>query len=328
MRDKLYLVFTLFGFLFFFSFPLVSRHSDLVAPLVDSPAKSIGSDFNGDGISDILAGADLNDDIANAAGAVYLLYGSGSFSLSYALNGAGVNVTILGKAATNYLGVGATSAGDLNSDGFFDIVMGAPGNDDGATDGGAAYILYGHPSLSSDYRLDGGGVDATILGKAASDNLGGRNGTNGAGDVNGDGFDDLVVGAPLNNDGPGANHAGAAYILYGGGPAFSGTINIAATADTDVTVLGKAASDALGDAVSSAGDVNSDGFDDVIIGAYGNGDNGASSGGALYVLFGGSSLSATIRTDGAGADVTLLGGSAISSFGRALSGLGDVNGDG
>ncbi len=327
MRDKLFFAVSVFGFLFFFSSALVSRHSDLVAPLVDSPAKTIGSDFNGDGISDIIMGADLNDDQANDAGAVYLLYGSGGLSSSYALNGAGVNVTIIGKAATNYLGENANSAGDINSDGFFDVVMGAFGNDDAATDAGAIYILYGHPSLAADYRLNGGGVDATLLGKALLDRLGGRDGTSGAGDVNGDGFDDLIVGAWLNDDGPGANNAGAAYILYGGGTAFSGTINIAATADTDVTILGKATNDGLGDFVSSAGDVNADGFDDVIVGAYGNEDVAAGSG-ASYVLFGGTSLSATINIAGAGADVSLLGGSATSRFGRAISGLGDVNGDG
>lgn len=207
----------------FLIFPIVYLYSNieifernLVAPLIDSPAKTIGSDFNGDGIHDLLMGARLNDDIAISAGAAYILYGAGQFSASYALNGAGVDVTLQGKAGSDFFSRGLASAGDINSDGFDDVVIGAYQNNDGpgANNAGAVYVLYGHPTLSATIAMNGAGPNVTIVGKAASDTLGRTVG--GGGDINGDGFDDLIMAADQNNDGPGANNAGAVYILYGG----------------------------------------------------------------------------------------------------------------
>lgn len=301
-----------------------SHNNDLVAPLVDSPAKTIGSDFNGDGIHDIAMDADLNNDGATDGGAVYILYGAGSLSSTYQLNGEGVNVTIIGKGASDSLGRSLKSAGDVNSDGFDDLIMGAPLNNDGpgANDAGAAYILYGHPSLSADYDLNGNGVDITILGKAAVDRLG--NGVSGAGDINGDGFDDILVGANGNDDA--INNGGAVYILYGSA-SLSADYRMDGTG-ANVTILGKGDTDYLGiEGISSAGDVNADGFDDLIVGAYGNSDL-VSSNGAAYLLFGSSSLSADYRIGGAGVNLTLLGGGSIDGFGRGASGIGDINNDG
>lgn len=69
-----------------------------IEPLIDSPGKAVGSDFNGDGIADVLMGARLNNDTDTDAGAAYILYGPLTSSQSYFLNGAGVSVTLLGKA--------------------------------------------------------------------------------------------------------------------------------------------------------------------------------------------------------------------------------------
>ncbi|MEK7790679.1 MAG: hypothetical protein AAB309_03535 [Deltaproteobacteria bacterium] len=91
------------------------RKKDLIAPLVDSPAKTVGSDFNGDGIHDLVMGVHNQDDCAagNDCGATYILYGASSFSQTYRLDGAGVNVTILGKGVSDQLGLSSASAGDL-----------------------------------------------------------------------------------------------------------------------------------------------------------------------------------------------------------------------
>ncbi len=295
----------------------------LVEPLVDSPGKTIGSDFNGDGIHDIMTSSILNDDPpGDNGGAVYILYGTSSFSSTYRLDGAGVNVTVLAKAASDRLGVRTASAGDLNSDGFDDIVMGANLNDDGAvSDSGAAYILYGHPSLASDIRLDGSGVDVTIIGKTASEHFGYDVAS--GGDINGDGFDDLLVTGRYSDDGPGTN-SGSVFILYGSA-SLSADYDIAGTG-VNVTITGKAASDSLS-RVSSAGDVNSDGFDDVLMGALFNDDGADPNGGTLYVLFGGSSLASDTRA-AAATNITLLGKAANDYLGVKVSGLGDINGDG
>ncbi|MEK7791272.1 MAG: integrin alpha, partial [Deltaproteobacteria bacterium] len=196
-------------------------------------------------------------------------YGTASFSSTYRLDGAGVDVTLLGKAALDNFGRGLSSGGDVNGDGFNDLVIGAYQNNDGGSDDeGAVYILYGHPNFASTIRTAGAGADVTIVGKAINDFLGRT--VSDAGDVNGDGFDDIIMGAYGNNDGPGANDAGAAYILYGSA-SLSQNYDIEG-AGVNVTLLGKAATDSLsydggggtGPGVSGAGDINRDGFDDII----------------------------------------------------------------
>lgn len=291
-------------------------------PLIESPGKSVGSDFNGDGIHDVIAGASLNNDTDTDAGAAYILYGAGALSSTYNLNGTGVNVTLLGKASDDRFGIFVASAGDVNSDGFDDVIAGANLNNDGGggLDDGAAYVLYGNPSLAATIAMNGAGADVTIVGKAANDFLG--TSVSGVGDINGDGFDDLIASA-RNNDV--ALDAGAAYILYGSA-SLSATYQLNGSG-VSVTLLGKAESDFFGRS-AAAGDINRDGFDDVITGAYYNNDGGSNNEGAAYILFGGSSLAATIRMDGVGANVTVLGIGATSLLGDRVFGAGDINGDG
>ncbi len=327
-----FLIFFLTFLSILFPYNLSSR--ELSGPFIDSPGKTIGSDFNGDGIHDLLMGARLNDDIAGAAGAAYILYGTDAFSKTYLLNGTGVNVTLLGKASNDFFSRGLTSAGDVNADGFDDIVVGAYGNNDGpgANNAGAVYLLYGSPNLAATIQMNGAGGNVTVLGKAGTDRLGIAVG--GAGDMNGDGFDDMAMAADQNDDGPGANNAGAVYILYGGS-ALSADYRLDG-AGVSVSILGKAASDRLGyqlggsqgPTIAPAGDINRDGFDDLIMGAPYNNDGGSDDEGAAYVLFGGSSLTATIRLDGAGANLTLIGTTANDFLGEAVSGAGDINNDG
>jgi len=111
-----------------------------------------------------------------------------------------------------------------------------------------------------------------------------------AGDINGDGFDDIMVGAPRNDDAGSA--AGVAYLFFGSST-LSGTFDTGeGVQSADVTIFGKLGSDNLGLSLSGAGDINGDGFDDVIIGAYGN-DDGAATAGAAYIFFGATNLSGT-----------------------------------
>lgn len=301
-----------------------SNHQNLVEPLIDSPGKTVGSDFNGDGIHDLLVGGLLNDDgPGNDAGAVYILYGSGSFSATYPTAGIGVNVTILGKADGDRLSTGLAGAGDINSDGFDDIVMGANQNDDGGGLGaGAGYVLYGHPALAATIDIAGAGPDITVLGKAASDQVGYR--VSGAGDLNGDGFDDVAFGSRYADDGPGANNNGAIYVLYGGA-SLSLTYQIAG-AGVSVTINGKATTDGLFQ-VSAAGDVNNDGLDDLIMGARFNNDGGTADAGAAYILFGSTSLASNIVA-AAATNVTILGDADSNYLGDSGGGVGDINGDG
>jgi len=319
---------TTFGLLFLFTIVRVQEgHAQAIDPLIDSPGKTVGSDFNGDGIHDIIVGADKNNDGgSDDEGAAYIFFGASNLSGTKALGGGqSADVTILGKTTSDSLGRNISSAGDVNGDGFDDFIVGVPYDDGEAASAGAAYVFFGASNLSGTKTLGGGqSADVTILGKAASDYLG--RGVSSAGDVNGDGFDDVIVGADGNDDA--GSYAGAAYIVFGASN-LSGTKSLGGVDSADVTILGKAATDYLGRSVSGAGDVNGDGLDDVIVGAYSNND-GATDGGAVYVVFGASNLSGTKSLGGVdSADVTILGKANDDRLGfRSVSGSGDVNGDG
>jgi len=229
----------------------------------------------------------------------------------------------LGKAITDRLGRALSGAGDVNGDGFDDIILGAYlNNDGGSNDEGAAYIFFGASNLSGT-KIAGTDHDVEILGKATTDQLG--RSVAGAGDVNGDGFDDVIVGAEQNNDG-GTDNEGAAYIIFGASN-LSGTKDMG-NGDEDVRFLGKATTDEFGSAVSGAGDVNGDGLDDVIVGAQTNNDGGADNEGAAYIFYGASNLSGTKDTGNGDEDVRILGKATSDFLGSAVGGIGDVNGDG
>lgn len=207
-----------------------------------------------------------------------------------------------GAAAGDYFGLSVSDAGDVNGDGYNDIIIGAPYNDAGGADAGRAYIFFG--GLVMDQI-----PDVILTGVAAGDYFGFSVST--AGDVNGDGYSDVIVGAYRSDVIVKDNDAGRAYIFFGGSP----MNNIA-----DVSLFAVNANDWFGISVSSAGDVNGDGYSDVIVGSYGNDSNGADAGRA-YVYYGGASMNNT-------ADVIMNGAAAGDYFGYSVSGAGDLNGDG
>jgi len=299
-----------------------------VAPLIDSPGNTIGSDFNGDGIHDIIIGAHRNGDCAAGltCGSAYIFFGATNLSGTKDTGAGAEDMKILGKGVDDRLGRTVSSAGDINGDGLDDIIVGAHyNNDGGSNDEGAAYIFFGATNLSGTKDTAAAAEDVRILGKAADDRLGHR--VSGAGDVNGDGFDDFIVGAQNNDDG--ANNAGAVYIFFGASN-ISGTFDMGGGVQSaNVTIFGKAADDDFGKAVSGAGDVNGDGFDDIIVGALKNNDGGSDNEGAAYIFFGATDLSGTKKLGGAdSADVTILGKATTDQLGTSVSSAGDVNGDG
>jgi hypothetical protein len=197
--------------------------------------------------------------------------------------------TFTGEAEGDYFGYSVASAGDVNSDGFDDLIVGAYANDAGGYEAGRAYVFSGQT----------GDMTYTFTGEAANDHFGISVAS--AGDVNSDGFDDLIVGSP-HNDAGGLN-AGRAYVYSG------------QTGDMIYAFTGEAAGDYFGYSVASAGDVNGDGFDDLIVGAYRN-DAGGYWAGRAYVFSG--------QT---GDTIYIFAGAAGDHFGYSVASAGDVNSD-
>lgn len=238
--------------------------------------KSVSSagDINRDGYSDVIVSSDVS---------VYLF--------DYFMKGEIISDLILnGESTNNYFGYYASSAGDVNADGYSDVIVGAYSHN---SETGRAYIFFGGESMNNI-------ADVTMTGETASSRFGVM--VSSAGDVNHDGFSDVIVGA----EGYSSNR-GRAYIFFGGSPMNS---------SADVTLTGETAGSLFGFAVSSAGDINNDTCSDVIVSAY----NYSSATGRAYIFLGGSNMNNT-------SDITLTGETSNSNFGSSLS-FSDINRDG
>ena len=254
----------------------------------------------------------------SAAGAAYVIFGTASNVSAVnlddiALGTGGFKIT--GESAADVAGLEVSSAGDVNGDGIGDLVVGARLNDASGTDAGAAYVIFGTTSSVSAVNLDNvasGTGGFKITGEAAGDQVGFA--VSSAGDVNGDGLDDLLVGARFND--AGGTDAGAAYVIFGTASSVTAVnLDDIALGTGGFRLTGEAAYDIAGKPVSSAGDVNGDGFDDLAVGARDN-DAGGADAGAGYVIFGGDftgdvgqigTAGADTLTGNAGADV-IIGG--------------------
>ncbi len=277
-----------------------SSESDSNNPYFGGAVAAAG-DVNNDGFADVLVSAYRFSGALNREGRVYLYYGSAS-GLA-----ATPDWTADGGQARAYFGRSVASAGDVNGDGFDDILVGAPNFDTADSDAGRVYLYYGSatgPSLSPDWQSEGDRPRSAYGASVA-----------GAGDINNDGYDDILIGASKFDSG--GSDVGRVYLFLGGpaGPA----------AVADWFSSGDAATDYYGSAVSSAGDVNGDGFADVLIGA--NLDTPFIFGprwdaGRLHLFHGSATgLAAT-------PDWVFDNEQPYAQLGGSVSSVGDINGDG
>jgi hypothetical protein len=254
-------------------------------------------DVNGDGYSDVIVGAYRYDNGQTDEGRATVYHGSASgLSTTPAW-------TTEGNQDSAYFGLSAATAGDVNGDGYADVIVGARRYDNGQTDEGRAFVYHGSAtglSATADWIAESN-QDSAYFGRSV--------GT--AGDVNGDGYADVIVGAPYYDNGE--TNEGRAYVYHGSATGLS--------SGAAWTAEGDQASAYFGNAVRAAGDVNGDGYADVIVGAYRYDNDQTDEGWAAIYQGSATGLSTT-------ADWFAESDQAGAYFGYSVGMAGDVNGDG
>ena len=268
-------------------------------------------DVNGDGYDDVIVGAVLYDAGQTNEGAAFVFLGSATGIADG--NPSTAHAQLESNQASAFLGQ-VSGAGDVNGDGYDDVIVGAYSYDAGQTREGAAFVFLGSAAGIAD------GNPSTAHARLESNQGGARLGFSvaGAGDVNGDGFADVIVGAYFYD--AGQSFEGAAFVFLGSATGIADGNPSTAHAQLESNQGGAQ----LGISVSGAGDVNGDGYADVIVGAY-RYDAGQTDEGAAFVFLG----SATGIADGnpSTAHAQLESNQDRANLG-AVSGAGDVNGDG
>ncbi|MEH2182932.1 beta strand repeat-containing protein [Nostoc sp.] len=302
---------------------------------------SNAGDINNDGFDDMIIGASGADPNGNDfSGQSYVVFGGpnvasdGTFDLSN-LNGTN-GFLINGIAYYNGLGSSVSYGGDINDDGIDDLIIGAPyASPNGNSGAGQSYVVFGGTNVGSTGTFDLSNLNGTngfaINGILAGDNSGLR--VSNAGDINNDGIDDLIIGAAFASPN-GNSRAGQSYVVYGGtNVASGGTLNLSDLNGTNgFTINGIAADDFSGYSISNTGDINNDGINDLIIGAYHASPNGNQYAGQGYVVYGGTNVSSggTLNlSDLNGTNgFTINGINFGDGLGISVSNAGDINNDG
>ncbi len=272
-------------------------------------------DVNGDGIADIIIGS---YEANKWTGKSYIIYGQqgGLSNINLASLAPAQGFVVTGELANSFSSYSVSGAGDVNGDGISDIIIGALGS---SIFPGRSYIIYGQQGGFSNINLASLAPAQGFVAIGAYDESAGSS-VSGAGDVNGDGIADIIIGAPMASD-----TNGKSYVIYGKSGGY-GNINLSGLTTTQGFVVTGAYDESAGSSVSGAGDVNGDGIADIIIGgAAANYFTGKS-----YIIYGRQGglgnidLNSLTTTQG----FVVTGESVGDQSGYSVSGAGDVNGDG
>ncbi|MGQ0721979.1 MAG: FG-GAP-like repeat-containing protein [Candidatus Eiseniibacteriota bacterium] len=276
--------------------PAWTADGDLYGALFGASVTTAG-DVNGDGYSDVIVAAPAWSNSAFEEGAAFVYHGSAAgLSTTPAWTGEG-------NQHQAFFGSCAATAGDVNGDGYSDVIVGASYYDADLTDEGRAFVYHGSPAGLST-------IPAWVMNGHQSDSRFGASVAT-AGDVNGDGYSDVIVGAPYTDNGE--LDEGLAYVYHGSASGLS--------VFHSWTTEGNQANAYLGWSVATAGDVNGDGYADVIVGAHGL-DNGNVNEG-LALVYHGSAVGLAFSSAW-----SVEGGQDYAGLGQSVATAGDVNGDG
>jgi len=267
-----------------------------------------GQDVSGDGIPDLLVGAPLSEPTASDQGSVYVFNGPVTGTLTLDDADARLDGETNGDKAGRFLAVA-----DYDGDGTGDILVGAEDAGPIPFPPGRAYVVLGPVGGISDLAT----ADVIFEGQNSGDDAGWAVAF--AGDVNGDGSEDVLVGARQYDYG-GDNSVGATYLIYG--PVYG----LVSLDDADYRFRGEDYLDRSGSSLAGLGDTNDDGYDDFLVGAPGN-DDAANDAGAAYLILGPVTGSYS-KTLASSADAKFLGVGVDSQAGQGVASAGDFNGDG
>jgi len=258
-------------------------------------------DQDGDGLGDALIGAFYNDEGGTNAGAVYIVPGGHVSSSSL---GGSPAIKLIGEDAGDNVGTAVGYIGDQSADGYDDLAVGGPGIDDGGTNSGGALLVWGPTTSDTDLR----DADVRLSGTTGAGTDAGS-----AGDVDGDGALDVLVGAKTASDGS-TGASGTCYVVLGP------VTTSAALSSADLQMYGASAGDNFG-GVSAHGDIDGDGLGDLLLGAP---DQGSKDTGSSYLILGPATGSGTVTTL---ADVIITGAVNYDASGSGVA-LGDLDDDG
>lgn len=261
-----------------------------------------GGDINADGYTDVLIGAPYRND---RSGGVYILYGQSDILTG----GSASQLPLLsGQSDYDYAGY-AVASGDINADGFSDIVASAPKRNTTERDAGVIYIVYGQTAQHVSLSLS---TAAVITGLTRSDRIGQ---SLAIGDINADSYGDIIIGAEYNDTA--AENGGAVYIYYG-----SASLSSSLSLSAATQLYNSANAEVAGQSVAWLGDVTNDGYGDFIVGAPSTSHDET---GRVFLVTGQSVVLATQVLD----NFTYFTGETVAdSFGNSVATAGDVNADG